>query len=239
MNHPSPPRDLAWPSGEVGENGPVFLVVEDYQPTARAIARLLRREGTTLLAHTVRDGLELIRSAPRVDAAIVDIRLPDGSGFDVLEALRKRETWMPVLVASSLYDHETISRAQVLGALYVRKPVSEENLSAFVQRIGVRDSEPRPSLMRLVRQMAARYELSGRESELLFCVASGVALTEAPDHLGVLPSTVKTLTRRLLRKCEASSLDSLVGPLQRMALQGKLWGQLPRRFKPVAHANSH
>lgn len=212
---------------------PLFLVVEDYQPTARAIARLLRREGKTVVAHTVREGCDAIHSAAHLTAAIVDIRLPDGSGFDVLEAVRERDHSVPVLVVSSLYDHETISRAQLFGALYVRKPASEENLHAFIQRIALRERKPRPSLMRLVRQMAVRYELSGRESELLFCVASGASLSEAPEHMGILPSTVKTLTRRLLRKCDAPNLDALVRPLQVMALQGKLWDQLPRRFEPV------
>lgn len=213
---------------------PLFLVVEDYQPTARAIARLLRREGTTLVAHSVSEGLDALREARQLTAAIIDIRLPDGSGFDVLEALRTRDRLVPALVISSLYDHETINRAQLLGAMYVRKPASEENLNSFLSRIALRERKPRPSLMRLVRQMAERYELSGRESELLFCVASGVALTEVPEHMGILPSTVKTLTRRLLRKCNAPNLDALVRPLQRMALQGKLWGQLPRRFETIA-----
>ncbi len=212
---------------------PLFLVVEDYQPTARAIARLLRREGTALVAYTVREALDAMRSAPQLTAAIVDIRLPDGTGFEVLEAVRKLDASVPLLVVSSLYDHETINRAQLLGAHYVRKPASEENLHAFLHRIALRERKPRPSLMRLVRQMAVRYQLSGRESELLFCVASGVSLSEAPEHMGILPSTVKTLTRRLLRKCEAPSVDALVRPLQRMALQGKLWGQLPRRFETV------
>lgn len=209
-------------------------MVEDYQPTARAIARRLRREGTTLVAHTVLEGLQALERVTHVTAAIVDIRLPDGSGFEVLEAVRKRDALVPVLVVSSLYDHETINRAQLLGALYVRKPASEENLNVFVQRLALRETRPRPSLMTLVRQMAARYELSGRESELLFCVATGMPLSEAPEHMGILPSTVKTLTRRLLRKCEAPSLDALVRPLQRMALQGKLWDQVPRRFA-LAH----
>lgn len=212
---------------------PLFLVVEDYQPTARAIARLLRREGTTLVAHNVSEAMDALGTTTHLTAAIVDIRLPDGSGFEVLEAVRRRDPAVPLLVVSSLYDHETVNRAQLLGALYVRKPASEENLHTFVHRIALRERKPRPSLMRLVRQMAARYELSGRESELLFCVASGVSLSEAPEHMGILPSTVKTLTRRLLRKCDAPTLDALVRPLQRMALQGKLWGQLPRRFETI------
>lgn len=212
---------------------PLFLVVEDYQPTARAIARLLRREGEAVVVHSVKEALLALRSSPTLVAAVVDIRLPDGSGFEVIEAVQRLDPTVPLLVVSSLYDHETINRAQLFGAQYVRKPASEENLQAFVQRIALRERKPRPSLMRLVRQMAARYELSRRESELLFCVASGMSLSEATEHMGILPSTVKTLTRRVLRKCDAPNFDTLVRPLQRMALSGKLWDQLPRNFEPV------
>lgn len=70
MNHPSPARDLTCPSGEVGENGPVFLVVEDYQPTAlRAVAHDEALQSQCRLLIGICAELRLLVTAPELRPA--------------------------------------------------------------------------------------------------------------------------------------------------------------------------
>ena len=193
----------------------MFLVVEDSPPVSRVIERVLRKFGDVHVAESVSDGLKALESIGAIDALVVDVGLPDGTGFDVLEAARARRSDLPCLVLTGQDDHPTIKQAQLVGAEYLPKPTSPKHLEAFGERCvaPVRRQEAR--LDELVESVASKHRLSRREAQIVRLTAAGVAPSELASEMQISENTVKTLTRRLLRKCGANRVTDLTAPLQR------------------------
>ncbi|MDP9026206.1 MAG: response regulator [Actinomycetota bacterium] len=109
------------------------LIVEDEPDIAGLLCRYLERAGyAVLVASTVAQALTLARTGSP-DLITLDLVLPDGDGFAVLEALKNDPTTagIPVLVVSAMDES---GPARLLGAVdYLRKPVEETKL---LQRIG-------------------------------------------------------------------------------------------------------
>jgi DNA-binding response OmpR family regulator len=122
-------------------------VVDDEHDTAELIRDTLRSEGLrTQVAHDGRQALELI-ARKRPDLVILDIMMPEMSGFEVLEALARDEmtSTIPVLVLTARGDDSDVRRGLALGAKrYMSKPFDLRALIAEVRRhLGTPASESR------------------------------------------------------------------------------------------------
>src|SRR5262245_61506031 len=96
-----------------------LLIVEDDPSLGRSLHRGTRTWFDPVLAHSVRQALELIDAGIDVAGAVIDIGLPDGNGFDVVAALRRKSEEIPVLVLTGSNDPATINRAHSLRAEFV------------------------------------------------------------------------------------------------------------------------
>jgi signal transduction histidine kinase/DNA-binding response OmpR family regulator len=116
---------------------PTVLVVDDEPDTAELIRDTLRTEGLrTQVAHQGRQALELI-ARKRPDLVILDIMMPEMSGFEVLEALARDKTTaaIPVLVLTARGDESDARRGLALGAKrYMSKPFDVRALIEEVRR---------------------------------------------------------------------------------------------------------
>ncbi|GIP15925.1 DNA-binding response regulator [Paenibacillus montaniterrae] len=81
------------------------------------------------------EALELIQQQ-RYDLLITDIRMPQMSGLELLEALRKRKNGLPTILLTGFAEFEYAQQGIKLGAAdYLLKPVHQEQLIATVQRV--------------------------------------------------------------------------------------------------------
>jgi DNA-binding response OmpR family regulator/anti-sigma regulatory factor (Ser/Thr protein kinase) len=130
-----------------GEHEPTVLVVDDERDTAELIRDTLRNEGLrTQVAHHGRQALELI-ARKRPDLVILDIMMPEMSGFEVLEALARDQSTsaIPVLVLTARGDESDARRGLALGAKrYISKPFDLRALITEVRRhLGPQTAESR------------------------------------------------------------------------------------------------
>jgi len=112
-----------------------ILIIEDERAVARGLQYALEREGfEVLLADTARQGIEMARQqAP--DLIILDIRLPDGNGFDVCRELR-RTLRQPILMLTACDEEVDRVLGLELGADdYVTKPFSLRELIARIRAL--------------------------------------------------------------------------------------------------------
>jgi DNA-binding response OmpR family regulator len=113
---------------------PRVLVVEDEPAIAESVAYALRRDGfTVMLAATLSEA-----EAQRADAdlVILDLMLPDGSGFDWISAVRAEGRSKPVIVLSSRDGEADRVAALETGADdYVTKPFSPREIVARVRAV--------------------------------------------------------------------------------------------------------
>src|SRR5262245_651798 len=115
--------------------GEHFLVVEDDVRVARHIARDLEKSRRkVLIAHTVREACAVGNSLREMTGAVVDLSLPDGTGFDVARYLRARIPGLPVLVITETRSAELVNACQLLGVELVLKPTPRDNLQVFAER---------------------------------------------------------------------------------------------------------
>lgn len=118
-----------------------ILVVDDSRDTARMMHLLLKHQGHEVkLAFAGREAIELVESF-RPDVVLLDLRLPDISGADVIQELRKRQEFATTaFVAVSGYDSDQIP--PIFDGHFV-KPVDHEALNKFLSRLA---SKQRPGI---------------------------------------------------------------------------------------------
>jgi len=116
--------------------GERILIVEDERAVARGLEYGLTSEGfTTLLADTGRQALDMARSQ-NPDLILLDIRLPDISGFDICRQLRAEGKRMPILMLTARDEEVDKVLGLELGADdYVVKPFSLRELTSRIRAL--------------------------------------------------------------------------------------------------------
>ena len=132
-----PPRASDGPSYDEGMNVQprMVLLVEDEETITVPLTEALGREGfRTETAASLAAGLEIARSQ-RPDLVLLDVMLPDGSGFDLLRELRADQR-MPVIMLTARGDEADRVLGLELGADdYVVKPFSARELVARIRAV--------------------------------------------------------------------------------------------------------
>jgi two-component system, OmpR family, response regulator RegX3 len=140
-----------------------ILLVEDERSIIEPLAEVLRSEGfKTLLAGTVAEALEQARRDP--DLVLLDVMLPDGSGFDVCRELRQRSR-VPIIMLTARGEEADRVVGLELGADdYVVKPFSGREVVARIRAVLRRvAASPEPGDYRPLEVGDVRLDPSRRE----------------------------------------------------------------------------
>jgi CheY-like chemotaxis protein/prolyl-tRNA editing enzyme YbaK/EbsC (Cys-tRNA(Pro) deacylase) len=129
---------FAVPRRQPADEPPTILVVEDESETNLLLCKLLEREGVA--CHGVEEGSEALAAANRVqpDAILLDLMLPDMSGWDLCERLRRIGSIrrIPFIVLTALDDETARQRSRQLGAdAYLTKPFMPQTLVSELQGV--------------------------------------------------------------------------------------------------------
>jgi DNA-binding NarL/FixJ family response regulator len=165
-------------------------------------------------AATGKDALEKATDASlNLNLMLLDVRMPDGDGLNVLGRLKLDNPEFPVLMLST-YDNPTyVARAVALGAAgYVLKDAERERLLDAIRRAAAGESVwTREELRRVTGalatpRLAANVEvpLTQRESEVLRQLALGLTNKEIAQALHISYETVKEHVQHILRKIGVS-----------------------------------
>jgi two-component system OmpR family response regulator len=155
------------------------LVVEDEVRMAKVIKLSLVREGVaTDVAHRGKQALAMA-TVVDYDAIVLDVMLPDGSGFETCQVLRDRGVWSPILMLTARDAVEDRVAGLDSGADdYLIKPFALAELHARLRSLVRRGRPERPAVLsvgslrldpakRVVERGTSRVELSAKEFALL------------------------------------------------------------------------
>jgi two-component system, OmpR family, KDP operon response regulator KdpE len=152
-------------------DGARVLVVDDELQILRGLKVILRNAGYTVeTAATKAEALDAVSVRPP-DVLVLDLILPDGSGVEVCEEVRRWST-LPILVLSAVGDEREKVRALDAGADdYITKPFGSEELSArlraLLRRSADAGGEPSVEIGHIHIDFAAHtVSSSGREAHL-------------------------------------------------------------------------
>ncbi|WP_210106912.1 MULTISPECIES: ActR/PrrA/RegA family redox response regulator transcription factor [Rhizobium/Agrobacterium group] len=121
-----------------------LLIVDDDAPFLRRLARAMESRGFQVeTAESVADGIARSRARPP-KYAVVDLRLGDGNGLDVIEAIRQQREDTRVIVLTGYGNIATAVTAVKLGAVdYLSKPADADDVyAALTQRPGEKADVP-------------------------------------------------------------------------------------------------
>ncbi|HEX9332208.1 MAG TPA: response regulator [Anaerolineales bacterium] len=107
-------------------------IVDDDEEMNRAIGLMLKMLDCEVMAfHSARAAVQTLLSGKNPELLILDINMPEVSGLDVLEFLRRRNEWkeLPIVMLSSEAAESIVDKALRMGAdSYITKPVTMEEL---------------------------------------------------------------------------------------------------------------
>ena len=180
-------------------------------------------------ASRVHDALGLVSAIP-FQLALIDLGLPDGSGVDVVTALRESQPEAQSVVVTIHDDDEHLFPALQAGAFgYILKEQPRELIAEQLQRISSGEPPLSPSIARRVIAYFAAQEkpqadlmphvqLTERESEVLLRVAKGFTLPEIGVQLSLSRHTIADYVKQIYRKLNVSSRAEAALEAQRLGL---------------------
>jgi two-component system response regulator DevR len=188
----------------------VFLL-DDHEVVRRGLKDLLEAEGDIEIvgeAGTVAEATARI-PALRPHVAVLDARLPDGSGIDVCRDVRSVDPTIRALILTSYDDDEALFAAILAGAAgYVLKQIGSSDLVDGVRRVAAGQSLIDPSLtarvLERVRNGPAEHEelasLTDQERKILALIAEGLTNRQIGERMYLAEKTVKNYVSSILAK---------------------------------------
>lgn len=161
---------------------------------------------------------QLVRDS-RWDIVILDLSLPDKSGFQVLAEMKREQPDLPVIVLSMHAEDEYAVRALRIGASgYVTKESAPEELIAAVQKVMRGGRYITPALAEKLAfalaspatQAKPHQALSERELEILQLIGAGKSLKEIAAMLSLSVKSVSTYRARVLEKMTMTTNADLI-----------------------------
>jgi len=190
---------------------PIVHVVEDDASARTAVARLLQASGyavrTFATAAAFLDAL-----TPGVSGcALLDLRLPESSGLEVQQALKRAGDPLPVIFMTGHGQVADSVKAMKSGAVdFLSKSADGEELLDAVSRALARCAEERRRRT-LEEDLRRRYDrLSPRERQVFAHLISGQLNKQVGFDLGISVQTTKIHRHRVFAKLEADSIAHLV-----------------------------
>ena len=181
------------------------VLVEDDRGCREVYSRLLAYAGHRVLPYSAAPDFLADELAHDCDCIVVDLRMPEMDGLQMLEAYQQRYNRLPpAIVVTGDGDVSSAVNAMKLGAIdFIEKPVSARDLRRLVAAAVEQSRQQR-------RANGIAEKLTPREQEILEHVLGGETSKQIADKLGISPRTVEEHRARILQKAGAANTAELV-----------------------------
>jgi two-component system, NarL family, response regulator DevR len=188
----------------------VYLL-DDHEVVRHGLRDLLEREGDIEIVGESGSALDAEHRIPalRPHVAVLDARLPDGSGIDVCREIRSVDPTIQALILTSYEDDEALFAAIMAGAAgYVLKQIKGTDLVDAVRRVAAGQSLLDPAVTARVLdrirhgpdQPDELKTLTDQERRILALVAEGLTNREIAERMFLSEKTIKNYVSSLLAK---------------------------------------
>jgi DNA-binding NarL/FixJ family response regulator len=188
----------------------VFLL-DDHEIVRRGLRDLIEAEGDIEVVGEASTAEEALNRIPptRPDVAVLDVRLPDGSGVEVCREIRARHPEVQALMLTSFADDEALFSAIMAGAAgYVLKQIRGSELIDAIRRVAGGESLLDPAVTRRVLERLRDNKeedeglarLSEQERKILDYIAQGYTNRQIAEAMFLAEKTVKNYVSTMLSK---------------------------------------
>ena len=192
------------------------FILDDHEIVRNGLRRTLERHDDIEVVGEAGLAAEALRRIPALTptVAILDGRLPDGSGIDVCREIRSEYPEVACLILTSFDDDEALFSAIMAGAAgYVLKEIRGTDLVGAIRTVASGQSLLSPSVTQRVldrlregpKEDPVIAELSAREREILALVAEGLTNRQIGTRIHLSEKTVKNYVSSILDKLGLTS----------------------------------
>jgi len=194
------------------------IVVDDHPVVRRGLKQIIEDEPDMEVVGEAKNAGECFALVRKTDCTLVllDITLPDRSGFDVLKQLKYEHPNLPILILSVHSEDQYGLRFIKAGASgYLMKEGAPEELVSAIRKVNAGGKYVSASLAeKLVYHLGAldkplHENLSDREFQILCLIAWGKSLKDIANELCISEKTVSTYRARILEKMKMSTNSDL------------------------------
>jgi DNA-binding NarL/FixJ family response regulator len=203
---------------DVQKNPTKVLIVDDH-PVVLSGCRSLFAGDSSVKIDEASDGKSGHRAYlhKKPDVTVIDINLPDVSGFELMRLIRKEDPGARIIMFSMNDDPAFVVRAVEMGAQgFVSKGDDPRMLAKAVRKVAAGDHFITPQLAEAVTFSSAAIkahpvsQMTARELEILRLLGRGDKIAEVADALGISYKTVANTTSLLKQKLGAKNHSDLI-----------------------------
>lgn len=186
------------------------VIADDHAVVRKGLVQIIQETRDLLLAGEAENGNELLDLIRQVnpDVVVMDINMPEKSGWDVMLTLKQERPRQPVLILSVSPEEDYAIKFFRAGASgYLAKSSAPEQLVEAIRKLAGGGKFVTPGLAeQLVNHLEEDPDLplhdalSPREFQVMCLIASGKTVSEIADELNVSLPTISTHRARLLEK---------------------------------------
>ena len=213
----------------MGGDHPTSVLIADDHPLFRdAIARVIAERADLERVAEAADGRAALAKIRELqpDVAVIDVRMPQLDGSDVLLALREEGLRTNVVFLSAFLDPKTVYDAVAAGAnAYLSKEAETDEIVTAILAAARGETILGPEVqtglaeqIRFREENESRPRLSEREHEVLGLIAEGLSAPEIGERIHLSTATVKTHLQHLYEKLGVSERAAAVAEGMRRGL---------------------
>jgi DNA-binding NarL/FixJ family response regulator len=181
-----------------------LLIIDDHAVVRQGLIQAFNDKGFASIesAGTLKEARAKI-AAFNPEAIIVDLNLPDGSGLEIVQWVRKFSADIAIIILSLNDPAQFIKIARSSGAnAYLSK---SQTMSEIISSVIFALSNPGSFTSNLTVDQPFDFDLTPREIEVLYLLAEGASNLDISQKLFISISTVKTHISALLRKLQCTN----------------------------------
>ena len=193
-----------------------MLLVEDDDKIARAWQRSFNGDGWEVMAvSTLEQAREALEDEAGIDVVLLDVKLPDGRGVDLVPELNAMYPRPRIVILSAVLDASIALDVFGQVDVLVPKPVSTAVLRGLVAEVS------RDVSRKHIEHFADMHKLSPNEKQGLILAANGADNTALCKKLQCQRATIATYWKRILSKTNCNAQRDVFVKLWRYSLQGR------------------
>src|ERR1041384_6280962 len=200
--------------GKASDGGVIrVLIADDHPVVCLGLLGIINGQADMVVVGQARTGTQAVALARKhsPDVILMDLRMPEMSGVEAIEAIRAERPDSAVIVLTTYQGDEDIRKAIAAGAqAYLVKGMSHLKLLAAIRSVRAGEEYFPRSIRNSVPAKLNRSALSPRELEILRLIVKGRSNQEIADALSIMRGTVKWHVNIILRRLDVNDRTQAV-----------------------------
>jgi two-component system, NarL family, response regulator len=180
-----------------------IMIVDDHPVVREGLSRIIVSESGMEVIAEAGTGAEALAQYRKLrpDIVLLDMRMPEMTGIETIEAIRKEFSNARIIVLSTYDLEEDIYQSLQAGARgYILKDSPRSELLASIRRVHAGERVIPPNIATRLAERIGGNELTAREFEVLKLIVNGKSNKQIGDDLGISEGTVKSHVNNILDK---------------------------------------